>query len=92
MYGLGTEALGGLFALSAGLLLFVATGALMAPLKEVAPTRGFIALVSGVAIAVVLLNLPFVSHDHDHAHPEAVSYDHDHSEHEHAGHDRPRMK
>ncbi|MEO1659865.1 MAG: ZIP family metal transporter [Pseudomonadota bacterium] len=95
MFGLGTEALGGLFALSAGLLLFVATGPLMAPLKEVAPTRGFIALVSGVAIAVVLLNLPFVSHDHDHDHPGIVAHDHEghgHDDHDHAGHHGPRMK
>ena len=34
MYGLGGETIGALFALSAGLLLYVATGPLMKPLKD----------------------------------------------------------
>ena len=92
MYGLGTEALGALFALSAGLLLFVATGPLMSPLKEVAPTRGFLALASGVVIAVTLLNLPFVSHEHDHEHIGPVAHDHGDHDHDHEGQHGPRMK
>jgi zinc and cadmium transporter len=66
MYGLGDTVLGSLFALSAGLLLFVATGPLMSPLRDVQPARGFLALMSGVAIAIVLLVLPLPGHDHSH--------------------------
>ncbi|MEO1029087.1 MAG: ZIP family metal transporter, partial [Pseudomonadota bacterium] len=39
VYNLGDETSGNLFALSAGLLLFVATGPLMAPIHEARPTR-----------------------------------------------------
>lgn len=66
MFGLGEAILGNLFALSAGLLLFVATGPLMAPLREVSPTRGLVALSAGVAVAVGLLFAPLPGHDHDH--------------------------
>ncbi len=79
MFGLGEETRGALFALSAGLLLFVATGPLMAPLKEVAPARGLASLTAGVAIAVLLLIAPIPGHDHDH-----LGHAHDDS---HAGHD-----
>ncbi|MEL7108824.1 MAG: ZIP family metal transporter [Pseudomonadota bacterium] len=65
MFGLGEELLGGLFALSAGLLLFVATGPLMAPLKDVKPSHGLAALSAGIAIAVALLETPLHDHDHD---------------------------
>ena len=85
MFGLGEEALGGLFALSAGLLLFVATGPLMAPLKEVAPVRGLMSLTVGVLIAVMLLIAPIPGHDHDHlghAH-ELGEHDADHGDDEH---------
>ena len=78
MFGLSEAVLGSLFALSAGLLLFVATGPLMAPLKEVQPTRGFVALISGVAIAIVLLILPLPGHDHDH-----LGHAHTHADHLH---------
>ncbi len=80
MFGLGEETLGALFALSAGLLLFVATGPLMAPLKEVAPARGLASLTAGVAIAVLLLIAPIPGHDHDHlGHAHDDSHDgHDH--------------
>ncbi len=85
MFGLGEATLGGLFALSAGLLLFVATGPLMAPLKEVAPVRGLLALSSGVIIAVLLLIAPIPGHDHDH-----LGQAHDHGAHDldhgHDGH------
>lgn len=92
MFGLGEEVLGSLFALSAGLLLFVATGPLMAPLKEVEPTRGLVALSAGVLIAVSLLFAPIPGHDHDHVgrgHGHADD-DHDHSD--HATHPAPRLK
>lgn len=85
MYGLGEEALGGLFAVSAGLLLFVATGPLMAPLKETAPVRGLLSLTAGVVIAVLLLIAPIPGHDHDHvgqAHGP-TGHDHDHEGHDH---------
>jgi len=83
MFGLGEDVLGSLFALSAGLLLFVATGPLMAPLKDVEPTRGLLALTTGVVIAVSLLFAPIPGHDHDHmghGHVHADD-DHDHSDH-----------
>lgn len=80
MFGLGEETLGALFALSAGLLLFVATGPLMAPLRDVAPARGLASLSAGVAIAVLLLIAPLPGHDHDHI---GHAHDSDHSGHEH---------
>ncbi|MEO1188344.1 MAG: ZIP family metal transporter [Pseudomonadota bacterium] len=80
MFGLGEDILGSLFALSAGLLLFVATGPLMAPLKEVKPSHGLTALTAGVVVAVSLLFAPIPGHDHSHtgdghAHE---AHDHDH--------------
>jgi len=82
VYGLGEDVLGSLFALSAGLLLFVATGPLMAPLKEVSPGRGLFSVTAGVLIAIVLLLAPIPGHDHDHIghahHPDRVEHDHDH--------------
>lgn len=83
MYGLGQEALGSLFALSAGLLLFVATGPLMAPLKEVAPVRGLLSLTAGVAIAVLLMIAPLPGHDHSHDGLVHSPGEHDHT---HLGH------
>ena len=79
MFGLGETVLGSLFALSAGLLLFVATGPLMAPLKEMKPTRGLAALSIGVALAITLMLLPLPGHDHSH-----VADGHDHHDHDHA--------
>lgn len=86
MFGLGEDVLGSLFALSAGLLLFVATGPLMAPLKEVQPTHGMAALSVGVVIAVSLLFAPIPGHDHDHVgHGHAyIDDNHDHDDHSEA--------
>ena len=84
MYGLGQQALGSLFALSAGLLLFVATGPLMAPLKDVAPVRGLLSLTAGVAIAVLLLLAPIPGHDHNHLGQAHAIDGHDDT---HSGHD-----
>lgn len=67
-----------LFAISAGLLLYVATGPLLAPLKDTPPARGFIALGTGVVIAIGLMSMEFGSHSHG---------GHDH--HHHAGHHHP---
>lgn len=76
MYGLGEAAIGTLFALSAGLLLYVATGPLMAPLKETPPIRGLGALAAGVVVAMTLNLLPL--HNHDHAHHDVhAGHDHD---------------
>ncbi|MCR9268836.1 MAG: ZIP family metal transporter [Hyphomonadaceae bacterium] len=87
MFGLGEDILGSLFAMSAGLLLFVATGPLMAPLREIQPARGLAALSAGVAIAVALILLPIHGHDHHHFGPEPHdSHDHDHEDHDHSDH------
>ncbi len=83
MFGLDEEALGGLFALSAGLLLFVATGPLMAPLKDVAPVRGLLSLTAGVLIAILLLIAPIPGHDHDHIGNAHHLGEHDHAHHDH---------
>lgn len=66
MYGLGEDMIGALFGLSAGLLLFVATGPLMAPLKEVSPGKGLAALSLGIVFAIGLMLVPLPGHDHDH--------------------------
>ena len=81
MFGLGEAVLGNLFALSAGLLLFVATGPLMAPLKDMKPAKGLAALSVGVAIAIALILLPLPGHDHSHI---ADGQDHHDHEHDHA--------
>ena len=89
LYGLGEDVLGGLFALSAGLLLFVATGPLMAPLKETPPARGLLSLAAGVGLAITLLFSPIPGHDHDHlghAHDHDEHAGHDHSDHDHDEH------
>lgn len=92
MFGLGEEILGSLFALSAGLLLFVATGPLMAPLKDVEPTRGLVALSAGVVIAVSLLFAPIPGHDHDHVGHGHVHVDDDHDHGEHDSTATPRLR
>ena len=86
MFGLGEVVLGSLFALSAGLLLFVATGPLMAPLKEVKPSQGIAALSFGVAIAIALMLLPLPGHDHEHL---GDGHDHHYHEHDHANRIQP---
>ncbi|MDJ0919715.1 MAG: ZIP family metal transporter [Henriciella sp.] len=82
MYGLGPDLIGALFAVSAGLLLYVATGPLLAPLAETPPTRGLLALSSGIAVAFALIFLPIGLHDHDH----------DHSGHDHHEHSPPDLR
>jgi zinc and cadmium transporter len=70
--GLGTETLAALYAMSAGLLVYVATGPMMKPLEEVAPVRALGALGAGVAFALVVMALPIHKHGllggHDHEH------------------------
>ena len=84
MYGVNDATLGLLFAISAGLLLFVATGPLMAPLRETPPAKGLGSVMGGVAIAIAIMMLPIGAHDHgpvsghghDHAH-DAEGHSHD---------------
>ncbi|MFN4225667.1 MAG: ZIP family metal transporter [Hyphomonas sp.] len=66
--GLGTDIIAALYAVSAGLLIYVATGPMMTPLAEVRPARGIAALAAGVVFALVVETLPLPGHDHlDHA-------------------------
>jgi len=69
------EDLNMLFALSAGLLLFVSTGPLMAHMHEERPVRSIPALVTGVviALAIAAISVPHLhsveDHSSTHAHP-----------------------
>lgn len=65
VFGLGEEMIGSLFALSAGLLLFVATGPLMAPIKSQPPLRSLMALSTGIGVALIIALSP-LSHQADH--------------------------
>lgn len=65
VYNLGDAMSGNLFAVSAGLLLFVATGPLMAPLHENRPRRSHLwSLGLGVTIALVISLIPLAGHAH----------------------------
>jgi ZIP family zinc transporter len=70
--GLGTGTLIALYAISAGLLIYVATGPMMKPLEETSPLRALGALGAGTAFALVVLALPIHEHgvlgNHDHDH------------------------
>jgi len=66
VYTLGTEMVGNLFAVSAGLLLFVATGPLMAPLKSQPPVRSLLALGAGVGAALIITFTPLGHHGESH--------------------------
>jgi len=72
--GLGAGTIAALYAVSAGLLIYVATGPMMEPLKEVSPVRAMGSLGAGVVFALAILALPIHSHrlldnhDHDHDH------------------------
>lgn len=74
----------GLLALSAGLLLYIATGPLLAPLRESPQARGLGALGVGLAAGLLLLRLPLHAHTIDtgdtgpHAHVHDASSGHDH--------------
>ena len=65
MYGLDEQSIGSLFAVSAGLLIYVATGPLMAPLREIPPVRGLGAVGAGIVAAILLALAPIHSHFHD---------------------------
>ncbi len=59
-----------MFAVSAGLLLFVSTGPLMAHMRDEKPTRTLPALLIGVVLAILIAqsHLPHLD-GHDHEHP-----------------------
>lgn len=105
MEGVGEEMIGVLFAMSAGLLLYVATGPLMGSVNQVPPGRSLASIGAGVAVALMLNQLPIHDHSHGHDHevldgfalaPEPRPLDddahagHDHSEPDnHEDHDHP---
>lgn len=77
MFTLDEQTLGALFAMSAGLLIFVATGPLMAPLKEMKPARGLGAVAAGVAAAMLLVFAPIhAGHGHGIADDHETHDDH----------------
>lgn len=63
---LGPEVIQALFAISAGLLLYVATGPLMAPINVERPMRGLTALLTGVTIGLLLAYSPLHTDHHGH--------------------------
>ena len=75
--GLGPETVAALYALSAGLLIYVATGPLLQPLKEEPPLRGLGALAAGVAVAMLLMIIPIHGHE-DHGHSGDGHHEHIH--------------
>ncbi len=68
LFVMSEQMVGNLFAISAGLLLFVATGPLMAPLRHERPKRSLPALGIGVVIAMIISLSPFTGHDDHHHH------------------------
>lgn len=79
MFTVGADLLGDLFAVSAGLLLFVATGPLLAPSRDGAPWRNLGAISAGVAIAALIAVAPI--HNHDHGTGDGHDHSDDHHEH-----------
>lgn len=77
MFALSPEMIGSMFAISAGLLLYVATGPLMEPLHEQPPARSFLSLTTGIVAALLLSQIPVHGHDmHDpHAHGALEHHD-----------------
>ncbi len=67
---LGEDVVASLFAISAGLLLYLATGTLLKPLNEETPARAGGALAAGILAGLAMLALPLHregQHVHDHA-------------------------
>lgn len=97
MYVVSEAMLGQLFALSAGLLFYVATGPLLAPMRDEPPLRGGIAVASGVTLAVLLVLLPVHTHDHGHTHADeshdhGFGHTHDHDHDHEDGHTHDDMR
>ena len=68
-----------LFAMSAGLLLFVSTGPLMAHMREERPARALPALAFGVVLALIIASGHLPHGDvHDHREPFTTVYGHEH--------------
>ncbi len=80
MYTLDTVTIGSLFAVSAGLLIYVATGPLLEPLKTEPNKRSFVALMVGVLAAIGLSNLPVHGHIDGEAGPHNGSAQHNHAD------------
>jgi zinc and cadmium transporter len=74
---LGAETITLLYAVSAGLLIYVATGPMMEPLSETSPVRAMGALGVGVVFALAILSLPIhdegVLDNHGDGHDHAVA-------------------
>lgn len=81
LHELGQVTIGSLFALSAGLLLYVATGPLLAPLKEMPAGRGLLAVLSGAVLAIAIMQIPVGGHDHsgEDLHQHDIPHTHDHA-------------
>ncbi len=76
--GLGAGTIAALYAVSAGLLIYVATGPMMEPLKEVSPVRAMSSLGAGVVFALAILALPIHDHgvfDNHHDHHDRTGFD-----------------
>jgi ZIP family zinc transporter len=78
MYGLTPDIVGSLFAVSAGLLLYVATGPLMEPLEEEPPLRSLIALSAGVGLAILMALMPLHPHEDEGGHIVPAPHEIDH--------------
>ncbi|MAP94336.1 MAG: zinc ABC transporter permease [Ponticaulis sp.] len=74
IYGVDPKGLELMFALSAGLLLFVSTGPLMAHMKDEHPVRSIPALALGVVLALII-----ASFNHSHGHDDEAEHNHDHA-------------
>ena len=83
MYGLAPDTIGNLFAVSAGLLLYVATGPLMEPLEEEPATRSLLALGAGVLIAVLMALMPVHHHEDEGGGPAPAPHALGHPGHSH---------
>jgi zinc and cadmium transporter len=64
LVGVGAGGLAALYALSAGLLVYVATGPLLVPLRHAPSARGALAVVIGAGLAAGLHALPIGAHAH----------------------------
>ncbi len=81
MFTLDTVTIGSLFAVSAGLLIYVATGPLLEPLRTEPSKRSFMALIIGVLAAIGLSNMPVHGHLEDEPGVHKAAAPHNHSAH-----------
>ncbi|MFN7054863.1 ZIP family metal transporter [Hyphomonas sp.] len=85
--GLGAETVGLLYAISAGLLIYVATGPLMQPIRDEPPVRAMGAFGAGIAVAALLMAMPLHRHGEEGGHHHG--HDHLHDPRDPAGIHRP---